>query len=123
MREVTEDTVESHPPILMNPADEPELLWNDIYLDVGCSSLPFSDIPFQKSTELPDLFSDKGFVDDIEFLFDSTFDENDLNLEAASFEAEVDPFKEEKVPEASTSPQLSPSSTVTSPGSNNSTIS
>lgn len=115
--------MESHSVIVMDPADEPEHPWN-FCLDFGFNSLPVSDIPFGESTELPDLFADTGFEDNIDFMFDSSFDENDLNLEAASFGVEVDPFivKEDKVP-ASTSPSQSSSSTITSSGSNISTVS
>ncbi|CAI9102743.1 OLC1v1001062C1 [Oldenlandia corymbosa var. corymbosa] len=118
--EAVGDTGSHSPVVMIDPADEHEHPWN-FCLDIGFNSLPVSDFPFEKPTELPDLFSDTGFEDNIDFMFDASFDESELKLEAVPFKVELDPFavKEEKVIEAATSPsQSSSSSTITSFGSN-----
>lgn len=81
--------VESHsqlqlqPIIVMDPAEEHEHPWN-LCLDTGFSSLPVSEIPFdEKPAELPDLFADSGFEDNIDFIFDAQFLESECNQDDA----------------------------------------
>lgn len=72
------------PIIVMDPAEEHEHPWN-LCLDTGFSSLPVSEIPFdEKPAELPDLFADSGFEDNIDFIFDAQFLESECNQDALS---------------------------------------
>lgn len=101
-------TTESQQIVMMDPADDQEDPWN-LCLDTGFNSLPVSDLPFEKPTELPDLFADTGFEDSIDFIFGALFDVNEVNLKDASGRTaiEIDTnslgTKEEKEPEATTS--------------------
>ncbi|XP_071936720.1 uncharacterized protein [Coffea arabica] len=109
--------------VMMDPADEHEDHWN-LCLDTALNSLPVSDITFEKTAELPNLFTDAGFEASIDFIFDAPFDIDEFIEEDAAgspaFEIDVDSFLrgEEKEPEATTSPSQSSSSTITSVGSN-----
>lgn len=83
------ERVDSHtqlqlqPIIVMDPAEEHEHPWN-LCLDTGFSSLPVSEIPFdEKPAELPDLFADSGFEDNIDFIFDAQFLESECNRDDA----------------------------------------
>lgn len=85
-------SVESHsqlqmqmqPIVVMDPAEEHEHPWN-LCLDTEFSSLPVSEIPFEKPAELPpDLFVDSGFEDNIDFIFDAPFLESECNQDALS---------------------------------------
>ncbi|KAI5681043.1 hypothetical protein M9H77_02270 [Catharanthus roseus] len=58
------------PIVVMDPSEEHEHPWT-LCLDTGFNSLPVSEIPFEKPAELPDLFVDSGFEDNIDFIFDA----------------------------------------------------
>lgn len=45
---------------------DPELLWNFC----AYSTLLVPDVPFGKGGELPDLFDEKGFEDNIDYMFE-----------------------------------------------------
>ncbi|KAG8362979.1 hypothetical protein BUALT_BualtUnG0017400 [Buddleja alternifolia] len=51
----------------------------DLCLDIGFNSLPIPDIPLEKSSsEVFGLLDDKGFEDDIEFIFDGQFGDREF---------------------------------------------
>ncbi|XP_059652864.1 ethylene-responsive transcription factor WRI1-like [Cornus florida] len=70
------------PPALMpvmDLTDEHEDPWS-IYLNTVYSQFNIPDFPLEQAEELPDLFDSRGFVDDIDSLFDGFSDEDYLNV-------------------------------------------
>ncbi|KAL3537771.1 hypothetical protein ACH5RR_001137 [Cinchona calisaya] len=105
---------ESPPLVVMDPADEHEHPWN-LCLDIGFNLLPVSDIPFEKPTELPDLFADTGFEDNIDFIFGAFEFNQEAKAGSKALGVEVDSFptREEKDLQATSSPSQSSSSSLT----------
>ncbi|KAK2983480.1 hypothetical protein RJ640_006493 [Escallonia rubra] len=85
-------------------------------LDSGFNPLRVPDFPIEESGELPDLFDDTGFEDNIDFIFDGPLDEYLFNQEGALAEKGCGCVKagtfanEEKGHEVRTSPSSSSSS-------------
>ncbi|KAF2295178.1 hypothetical protein GH714_031932 [Hevea brasiliensis] len=64
--------------IVMDPIEEHELNWS-FCLDSGLTPLPVLDLPLENASELPSLFDDSGFEDNIDLIFDACCFGNDGN--------------------------------------------
>ncbi|KAK3011668.1 hypothetical protein RJ639_010681 [Escallonia herrerae] len=102
--------------VIMDEHDHP---WS-MCLDSGFNPLRVPDIPIEESGELPDLFYDTGFEDNIDFIFDGPSDKYEFNQEGALGEKGCGCVKagtfadEEKGHEVRTSPSSSSSSSLSS---------
>lgn len=68
--------------VVTDSTNEHDHPWS-LCLDTGFNMLPVPDIPLEKVGELPDLFNDIGFEDNIEFIFDGPSNENfEFNLDS-----------------------------------------
>ncbi|KAI8027548.1 hypothetical protein LOK49_LG02G01753 [Camellia lanceoleosa] len=68
--------------VVTDSTNEHDHPWS-LCLDTGFNMLPVPDIPLEKVGELPDLFNDTGFEDNIEFIFDGPSNENfEFNLDS-----------------------------------------
>ncbi|KAI3926859.1 hypothetical protein MKX01_032774 [Papaver californicum] len=61
------ESVDDQSSVMVDPMEENS--WS-LCMDSGFNPLPVPNIDLEKSSELPDLFNDSGFEDNIEFLFD-----------------------------------------------------
>ncbi|KAK9282895.1 hypothetical protein L1049_011120 [Liquidambar formosana] len=62
--------------VMMDPiVDDNELTWS-LCLDSGFNPLPDFDFPLEKPGDLPDLFDNTGFEDNIDLIFDGGYEEN-----------------------------------------------
>ncbi|XP_015876174.2 ethylene-responsive transcription factor WRI1 isoform X1 [Ziziphus jujuba] len=50
------------------------------FLDTGFAHLPMPDLPFERTPQLPDLFEDTGFEDNIDLIFGVVSDSNGDNV-------------------------------------------
>ncbi|KAL2461065.1 Uncharacterized protein Adt_44485 [Abeliophyllum distichum] len=78
------DSIDSEVMAMMDPPENIEHPWDDICLDIGFNSLQIPNIPLDKPNELLGLFDEKGFEDDIDFIFDNSFNENEFLQDAMS---------------------------------------
>lgn len=69
--------------IAMDPIEEHELTWS-FCMDSGLNPLPMPELPLGNACELPNLFDDTGFEDNIDLIFDTCCYGNDTNPEFVS---------------------------------------
>ncbi|KAA8544837.1 hypothetical protein F0562_019621 [Nyssa sinensis] len=108
------------PMVVMDPAVEYEREhpWS-FCLDIGFDPFLASNIPLERTSQLPDLFAGRGFENDIEFMFDGP-DEFDVSglLDLDNIDCGVEPSvllgEEKKGQEPLSSPFSSSSSSSTS---------
>ncbi|XP_022883599.1 ethylene-responsive transcription factor WRI1-like [Olea europaea var. sylvestris] len=120
------DSIDSDAMVMMDPTEDIEHHpWYDMCLDSDLNSLQIPNIPLDEPNELLGLLDDKGFEDNIDFIFDDSFNENEFHQDAMSgttagskdVEADVFEGRDEKGRDASLT-SSSPPSTTTSVGSN-----
>ncbi|KAL2478126.1 Ethylene-responsive transcription factor WRI1 [Forsythia ovata] len=119
------DSIDSEVMAMMDPTEDIEHPWDDLCLDMGFNSLQIPNIPLDKPNELLGLFDEKGFEDDIDFIFENSFNENEFLQDAMSgttagckdVEGDTLVGRDEKGMDASLT-TCSPPSTTTSVGSN-----
>ncbi|KAG8645418.1 hypothetical protein MANES_10G063200v8 [Manihot esculenta] len=107
--------------INIDPIEDHDLTWS-FCLDSGLVTLPVPDLPLENACELPNLFDDTGFEDNIDLIFDACYFGNDGNPEFMSENAGcgVQEFRisgsieEENGKERLSSSSSSPFSTTTS---------
>ncbi|CAI9770447.1 unnamed protein product [Fraxinus pennsylvanica] len=120
------DSIDSDVMMMLDPTKDIEHHpWDDMCLDLDLNSLQIPNIPLDKPNELLGLFDDKGFEDNIDLIFDDSFNENEFHQDAMSgttagskdVEADILVDRAEKGQDASLT-SSSPPSTTTSVGSN-----
>ncbi|XWS57096.1 hypothetical protein CRYUN_Cryun09bG0142100 [Craigia yunnanensis] len=70
----------------METTDSNELAWS-FCMDSGLTSFLVPDFPLEKTGELPNLFDDSGFEDNIDLIFDVWPNKNEANRECVSDDA------------------------------------